>query len=210
MEKKYQKKDKYKLNEPVLYPPLKQKIVSLDVDEDKYSDIGILTLRLLRQSEMSIYKLLYNRESNLELMTSTNNNKSVRSEYLKKLVEANEDYFPRELLVEKYKRKKEITYEEKLKSKIQFTETKPKKAKKEEKKKDSNRKESIDLGDNLKTQNVNKKAKLNEPQNVVEEEESQHADDQEEQSFEEDEFLMNSEEEVGSDSQEANYSDGGD
>ncbi len=210
MEKKYQKRDKYKLNEPILYPPLKQKIASLDVDEDKYNDIGILTLRLLRQSEMSIYKLLYNRESNLDLMTSTNPNKSVRSEYLKKLVEANEDYFPRELLEEKYKRKKEITYEEKLKSKIQFTEPKQKKPKKEEKKKESERKESIDFGENLKTQNGNKKAKLSEQPNIIEEEESQQADENEEQSFEEDEFLMNSDEEVGSNSEEANYSDGGD
>ena len=210
MEKKYQKKDKYKLNEPILYPPLRQNIANLDVDEDKFNDIGILTLRLLRQNEMSVYKLLYNRETNTEFLTSNNTNKSVRSDYLKKIVEANEVYFPRELQEEKYKRRDDLTFDEKLKSKIQFKESKTKKEKGNKdlnKKANTERKESIDIAEVGKTQNGNKKSKANEPVNVIEEDEDQ-IEENEEQSFEEDDFLMNSEDEAGSNNEEANYSEG--
>jgi len=210
MEKKNVKKDKYKLLEPVLYPELRKKFIELDVDEEKFNDIGLITMNLIKHNEVSIYKLLYNRELNSDYL-STGNTKSIRSEYLKRLVSTNEDYFPKELLNDKFKRRADLSLDEKFKHKILSMKDKAKSEKAFKKNCNENnsrktsffeRKESIDIVEN-------KKHKPNEePINILEEPGSE-PEENEDQSFEED-YVMNSDEDGGSNSEEANYSDGGD
>jgi hypothetical protein len=214
MEKKIQKKDKYKLLEPVLYPELRKKIVPLDVDEDKYNDIGLITLNLLHKNEISIYKLLYKREANSDFNSS--NSKTIRSEYLKKLVSTNQEYFPHELTQDKFKRRADVSYEEKLKTKILSMKDKAKTEKidKRNSNQDANkrasnveRRESVDFIEKVVKE---KKSKPNEDNVIVQEGASDAEEQNEEQSYEDEDFLMQSDEDGGSNSEEANYSEGGD
>jgi len=82
METSNYKKDKYKLNEPILYPPLKKSINELDIDEEKSEELGTITINLLKLRDISIYKLLYYKGSNSEFSEGI----EVRNEFLKKLL----------------------------------------------------------------------------------------------------------------------------
>ncbi len=133
MEKKNYKKEKYKLNEPVLYPPLKKNIEALSVNEEKSEDLGYITLNFLKLRDTSIYKLLYNKgTASIDFLE----NKEIRNEYLKKIVESNSDYFPKELLLDKFKKRPDLSFEEKLKTKISLKGSEKISKKKEKKEND--------------------------------------------------------------------------
>jgi uncharacterized protein YbaR (Trm112 family) len=217
MEKKLQKKDKYKLLEPVLCPELRKNIKPLDVDQEKYEEIGAITLNLFYKNELSIYKLLYSRESNSEFGSS--NSKTIRSEYLKKLVATNE-YFPSELMLDKFRRRADVSYEEKLKSKILSMKDKAKSERKNTNLDMSRKTSNVDMDNKISTKDgkeskeKEKKSKFitNEENQIIEENQSDAAEENEEQSFyeDEDDYLMQSEDADLSDSAEGEYDDRGD
>lgn len=204
MEKKsHHKKDKYKLQEPVLYPPLTKSFVQLEADEEKFQEMGEIIINLLKQGEISIYKLLYNRGAEGESVLSESSANSIRNEYLKKIVESNDEYFPHELALDKFKRRPDVSFEEKLKAKIaSMAVEKPSRTKKEKK---------VDLEMSRKVSNAAEiKINADEALKVVEEQGSEN-EEQEERSFEDEEFLNASEDggDAEEESGEANFSDGG-
>jgi hypothetical protein len=215
MEKKVQKKDKYKLLEPILYPELRKKIKPLDVDQEKYEELGSITLNLFYKNEMSIYKLLYSRESNSDFGIS--NSKTIRSEYLKKLVATNE-YFPSELLLDKFRRRADVSYEEKLKTKILSMKDKAKSEKKNTNLEMSRKTSNVDLeikikeGKEFKEKEKKSKFTSSDENQIVEENQSDQAEENDEQSFyeDEDDYLMQSEDVDLSGSAEGEYDDRGD
>jgi len=93
----------------------------LQMDELKYKSIGKHSRNLINFNENSVYKLLYSHDS-LNSNSLNTNSKNIRNNYLKKLVEANDQYFPAELKQEKLKRNLPVSYEEKfnLKNKLEI------------------------------------------------------------------------------------------
>jgi hypothetical protein len=59
MEKKVNKR--YKLSEPNLYPDLRSNLDHLETDDNKIKEMSKYSLNLLKYSEVSVYKLLYNK-----------------------------------------------------------------------------------------------------------------------------------------------------
>ena len=76
-----------------------------NIKTNKYQLIGKFSLNLIKANESSAYKLLYIKDD------FTSVSKTIRNNTIKKLAEANDNYFPRELLNDKYKKKIELTYE---------------------------------------------------------------------------------------------------
>lgn len=93
----------------------------LQIDEMKYKSIGKYSRNLISFSENSVYKLLYTHD-NLNSHSLNTNSKNIRNNYLKKLVEANDEYFPAELKQEKLRKNAPVSYEEKfnLKNKLEL------------------------------------------------------------------------------------------
>jgi hypothetical protein len=137
---------------------------------------------------------------------SESNGKKIRNDYLKRIVESNEDFFPKELSLEKFKRRPDKSYEEKLKTKISILKEKGEKSKKREKKDIVSRKLS-----EIEVKEVEKKIVADQNLNIVEEENSDGEEEKEDYSFE-DEYLQDSDEYGGDggESENGNFSEGGD
>jgi hypothetical protein len=74
----------------------------------KYKGIGSYSNNLIKSNTLSAYRLLYTKDE------FNNNTKIIRNNTLKKLAESNDNYFPKELQLDKSKRKTELTYEGKF------------------------------------------------------------------------------------------------
>lgn len=130
----------------------------LQIDEYQYKSIGKYSRNLISFSENSVYKLLYTHD-NINSNSLNTNSKNIRNNYLKKLVEANEEYFPAELKQEKLRKNLPVSYEEKfnLKNKLEiekFNSAKEKNKNKENKinnnlNKKRNREEDLSRKDSL-------------------------------------------------------------
>jgi hypothetical protein len=76
-----------------------------NINTNKYQNIGKFSINLLKAKEVSAYKLLFIKDD------FTSVSKTIRNNTLKKLAEANDNYFPKELQNDKHKKKVELTYE---------------------------------------------------------------------------------------------------
>jgi hypothetical protein len=214
------KKDKYKLLTPELFPALKKKTNRFEMDEEKMKEIGEISHNLLKLNEISIYRMLSNKENDY-FINFVNTEKSLQNKYLKKIVEANNDYFPLELSQDKLQ-KKTISIEEQMKIKMQTMKDKPTKGKKNKKNDGQNvsRKESYidalaanDLAELPKRKVFEEKEKNNNMNdvNVVDDdedmEEEKDEENDEEPSYEDDYRIDSDGDNGGSDGD--NYSDGG-
>jgi len=216
------KKDKYKLLTPELYPPLKKKTSHFEMDEDKMKGIGEIAQNLLKMNELSIYRML--RKDNNFFINFVNTEKSLQNRYLKKIVEANNEYFPIELSQDKFQ-KRSISLEEQMKMKINLIKDKPIKNKQNKKSQNENigRKESSidmlivpDLVELPKRKVFDEKQKDGNSNKVndvlVEDEDQEEAEEKESENEEEpsyeDDYRMDSEGDNGL-SEGDNYSDGG-
>lgn len=117
-ENRYKKKEIH-IDVPILFPPLSKKIFNLDKhlkDKTTMKLIGEYSIHLRNQQEKSIYKKLLIDNKNKDSLNAFTPKeiKEIRSKYLKKLVESNPFFFPRELGQDEYK-KPSISKEEKLK-----------------------------------------------------------------------------------------------
>lgn len=65
----------------------------------KYREIGRKSIKLLKENEKSLFKLLYQKD-----ISAIDTKVALRNEYLKQIVNFNEGYFPKELTFDKYKR----------------------------------------------------------------------------------------------------------
>lgn len=216
------KKDKYKLLTPELYPPLKKKTSYFEMDEDKMKEIGEIAQNLINLNELSIYRMLSNKENDY-FVNFVNTEKSLQNKYLKKIVEANSGYFPSELSLDKLQ-KRVISIEEQMKIKMESIKEKPSKNKSKKKQGDIvGRKESyIDalaapdfvelpkrkVFDEKGKDNNNKKMNdINEGEDDEEIEEEKEEENDEEPSYEDD-YRMDSDADNGV-SDGDDYSDGG-
>jgi hypothetical protein len=101
--KKNTEKDKHKI--PVLFPPLKRVIVKqnfIQKDEEKIKNIGKIAIeQKLNKNTGSVFKILFKKNDDHD--QDRKKTDEIRSRFLRNLVEIN-DYFPRELLLDKPKR----------------------------------------------------------------------------------------------------------
>jgi hypothetical protein len=215
------KKSKYILQTPELYPPLKKKISRFEMDEEKMKEIGEIAQNLKKLNEISIYRILSNKNNDY-FINFTNTEKSLQNKYLKKIVDANNEYFPTELTQDKFQ-KRPISIEDQIKIKMYTMKDKGSKSKKNKKGENEiiSRKEStIDI---LVAPDmaVSKRKAFDEKQNQngikvdnvpVEDEEEEVEDEREEDNEEEpsyeDDYRVDSEGDNGV-SDKDNYSDGG-
>lgn len=107
-EKRYQKRQ-YVIDTPVLFPQLSKKLLNLDrnlKDKTKVQLIGDYTSYLQNQQNKSIYKKLLSDNKNKDSLgnLSYKEIKEIRNKYLRKLVESNPFFFPKELSQNEYKR----------------------------------------------------------------------------------------------------------
>ena len=186
----------------------------------------------MNYNDNSVYKLIYSNDG-ISGNSLNPHSKNIRNNYLKKLAETNEDYFPSELKLDKIKRNIAVSYEEKFNFKNQlgqenelnFEKNKGKENKKENKNQqkkaerksslifDPPRKDSVEnnLDEKKKNGDANNNVNPNKKNKVIEDEESDKEEsNQEEQSY--DEYRMESEEavsDVGGDSDGGDFSDGG-
>lgn len=115
---KYQKRPLIQ-EAPVIFPPLKKPILKLDDVinlKSSIDEIGQYAILLNKKFNKSIYKKLLIDHKNKDLFNSNlsyQDIKDIRNKYLKKLVESNPYYFPKELSLDEYK-KRTISKEEKL------------------------------------------------------------------------------------------------
>jgi hypothetical protein len=211
------KRDKFKISIPELYPTLRKNLELLDEDDDKFKGIGHIAANLIKSNEISIYKVLYNKE-NISINLHSNE-KAVRNEVLKKFVISNEEYFPRELLQDKYQRRTDISYEDQLKEKLSHIieknkSKKPRKNKNNENVDISRKDSAADMCELSKKKVFDEKNKEDNKENdyVVnnneEQEEEKDEENEEEPSYEED-YRMESEGDNVDESDGGNFSDGG-
>ncbi len=217
------KKDKYKLLTPELYPPLKKKTTHFEMEEDKMKEIGEIAQNLLKMNEISIYRMLSTKDNDY-FINFVNTEKSLQNRYLKKIVEANNEYFPSELSQDKFQ-KRTISLEEQMKIKIHSMKEKPTKTKKNKKAQNeiiSRKESSIDMlivpdlielpkrkvfDEKQKEENLKKVNEVLVEDEDEEEAEEKESENEEEPSYEDD-YRMDSEGDNGI-SDGDNYSDGG-
>ena len=131
---------------PETFPELTKRVLNLDdyiSDQPSIKKLGKYAILLNTQKKKSIYKKLLSKDpkSNLTFQEM----KEIRNKYLKKLVESNSFYFPKELSLDEYK-KPTNTKEERINKILQHLEEIAKKEKnnKGQKKKNiDSRKESL-------------------------------------------------------------------
>lgn len=210
--------------EPQLFPNLRKNVLNLDkyiASQSSKNQIGAFGIILNNLRKKSIYKKLL-----LDIKKDQNNanhqlKREIRNNYLKKLVESNSFYFPKELALDEYK-KPNNPKEDKYNKYLKFMEEVAKKEKKNldlQSNRNSNinsRKESLlDMKRNRTDsiyEEVNKKKKKKKKKSEANEENDEN---DEENYLEERELSYNDNEEYGQneddDSQNYNYSyDGGD
>ena len=116
-----QEQKQQEIPEPQLFPNLRKNVLNLDkfIDsQSKKNNIGTLGIGLNKLINKSIYKKLL-----LDIKRDQNNSnyqlrREIRNNYLKKLVETNSFYFPKELALDEYKKPnnpKEYKYNKYLK-----------------------------------------------------------------------------------------------
>ena len=136
---KFQKKQII-LDSPEIFPEITKRVLNLDDyinSQPLIKKLGEYAIFLNNQKKKSIYKKLLSKESQSTL--SFQKMKEIRNKYLKKLVESNSFYFPKELGLDEYK-KPIYTKEEKRKKILEQLEEI---AKKERNSKKNSRKESL-------------------------------------------------------------------
>ena len=125
--------DKFKIpEEPQLFPNLRKNVLNLDkyiASQSSKNQIGSFGIILNNLRKKSIYKKLL-----LDFKKDQNNSnfqlkKEIRNNYLKKLVESNSFYFPKELALDEYK-KPNNPKEDKYNKNLKFMEEVAKKEKK--------------------------------------------------------------------------------
>ena len=146
---------------PEIFPELTKRILDLDDYISKKSSIqklGEYAITLKSQKNKSIYKKLLSKDpkSNISLQVM----KEIRNKYLKKLVESNSFYFPKELGLDEYK-KPINKKEEKRNNLLEYLEKNAKKDKKKRNKSDahSRKNSSMNLDESRKESLLEKKRK---------------------------------------------------
>ena len=121
------------IEEPLIFPHLTKRVLNLDdfINSQKSKNkLGEFAISLNQMRTKSIYKKLLLDPKIKEFHTLTNYNpqemREIRNKYLKKLVESNPFYFPKELGLEEYK-KPVNTKEERLNKLLKHLEEQAKK-----------------------------------------------------------------------------------
>ena len=213
------------IEEPIIFPPLTKRVLNLDdfINSQKLKNkLGEYGISLNEMRAKSIYKKLLLNPKLKDTQTITNYNpqemKDIRNKYLKKLVESNPFYFPRELGLEEYK-KPVNTKEERLNKLMKRLEEQAKKERgNNESRKNSSvlyinsRKESLLENKRKRTESVieeidNKKNKKEKKEEKEENEEEKNVEEEngEVSYYEEEEDYANPDDD---DSQNYNYSYG--
>ena len=173
-ENKFQKR-RIIIEEPQLYPHLTKRILNLDdfiISQKSKNNLGEYGILLNNLRKKSIYKkLLLSPEKSKEYQMRTGHNpqeiREIRNKYLKKLVESNPFYFPKELSLDEYK-KPVNTKEERLNKLLQHLEEQAKK----ERNIDNSRKNSSILYLNSRKESIlleNKRKRTESVNEVIEE-----------------------------------------
>ena len=226
---------KHPLNQevPTIFPPLKKPILKLDDAinlKSSIDEIGQYAVLLNSKFNKSIYKKLLIDHKNKDSFNSNlsyQEIKEIRNKYLKKMVESNHYYFPKELSLDEYK-KRIISKEEKLNEILKNLEETAKKEKinlninsrKNSSNLNASRKESFLEEKRKRVESVDyqEMTKKNEKNNLDENDEKDkdnqenkkiiNIEENEDDNDYDDENYINGDEE--DDSQNYNYSEGGD
>ena len=105
------------LETPDIFPSLKRPIAMLNQDpisKAQTKELGKYSISLLSSLSLSIYKKLFARNVNKDVLFNYQDIKNIRNLYLKRLVESNQENFPYELSQDEYK-VVELTKDEKIK-----------------------------------------------------------------------------------------------
>ena len=105
------------LETPDTFPNLKRPIAMLNQDpisKAQTKELGKYSISLLSSLSLSIYKKLFARNVNKDVLFNYQDIKNIRNLYLKRLVESNQENFPYELSQDEYK-VVELTKDEKIK-----------------------------------------------------------------------------------------------
>lgn len=105
------------LETPDTFPNLKRPIAMLNQDpisKAQTKELGKYSISLLSSLSLSIYKKLFARNVNKDVLFNYQDIKNIRNLYLKRLVESNQENFPYELSQDEY-RVVELTKDEKIK-----------------------------------------------------------------------------------------------
>ena len=105
------------LETPDTFPSLKRPIAMLNQDpisKAQTKELGKYSISLLSSLSLSIYKKLFARNVNKDVLFNYQDIKNIRNLYLKRLVESNQENFPYELSQDEYK-VVEQTKDEKIK-----------------------------------------------------------------------------------------------
>lgn len=109
------------LETPDTFPSLKRPIAMLNQDpisKAQTKELGKYSLSLLSSLSLSIYKKLFAKNLNKDVLFNYQDIKNIRNLYLKRLVESNQENFPFELSQDEYK-VVELTKDEKIKVMIE-------------------------------------------------------------------------------------------
>lgn len=94
---------------PEIFPPLTKRVLNLDdliATNPMAQKLGVYAISLDNLKKNSIYKKLLSDVKNKDIQNNLNpqNMKEIRNKYLKRLVESNPFYFPKELGLDEYKK----------------------------------------------------------------------------------------------------------